>query len=874
VAVDDFYVRGGAVGLLLGGGGVAAALVAAVACIARGRKGVHRDRWAWMLLAASAGLFGAGVVAWLIAGEEDAGWPQSAALLAACLVAGGAATLMPGAPPHASGRGRTLVDGLIVAASALLVAWTLGLDDLYRDAPGSAPGLVTSVALAYVALAACIVVMATRARSAARPGLVTLSLAFAALALGSAGLAYLTLGGSAGEARLLYAGWAVGWVLVARAALGGVSQRRSDEIEPGLPTRASVFVPSVPFAIALLAAAAAGARGEFTGFLIWCGAAIVVLIVARQVLALVENISFWRRLERKVEARTEEVRHTEARFRSLVQNSSDVIAVIAADGTVRYQSPSTRAIFGVSPVEPAGRAPLELFHEQDLPRLRAVASELAKKPAATASVECRVRHRDGGWRHVEAMVSNLLADPAVRGFVVNARDITERKQLEEQLTHRAFHDPLTNLPNRALFGDRLDHALRRVSGSSESIAVLFLDLDQFKDVNDSLGHGTGDDLLTAVADRIHACLRPGDTVARFGGDEFAILIDAAATALEAGRVAELVLRQLEPPVDVGGRQVRIRGSVGIATSDTAGPSAEELLSAADVAMYTAKGKGGGGYEFFQPSMHESLVERLELEENLRDAIARDEFVLDYQPVVSLKTRAVRGVEALIRWGHPSRGLLDPERFIGLAEDTGLMVPIGRWILRAACRQAAEWQERFAGEPSRIIVVNLSATQLTDPELVEDVQLALIASGLNPTSLVLEITESAIVESPTGTARLRQLHELGVRISIDDFGTGYSALSYLRRLPIDLLKIDRVFLEGIERGSQQAAIVEAMIKMCHSLGITSVAEGVERAEEAEELERMGCTLAQGFYFERPMPPDRITRLLATGDAIDPDRTPTA
>jgi diguanylate cyclase (GGDEF)-like protein/PAS domain S-box-containing protein len=787
-------------------------------------------------------------------------------VLSAGVLGAAGMAILPGTPPHASGRARTFVDALIVAASALFVGGTLGLGDLYRVSSTPHPGLMVAVGIGYVALASGVIVIATRARPSARGALLSAAAACSALAVGTVGLAYLALGGSAAIIALLLAGWPLGWLLIVHGARRVLDGSRPDDLEPGLPTRASVFVPSLPFAVALAAGAGAAVRGDFTPFLIWNGTAIVILIVARQVLALVENISFWRRLQRKVEARTEEVRRSEARFRSLVQHSSDVITVIGGDATVRYQSPSTQAVLGHSPCKPGDQAPANVVHPNDLPHIRAVATELAKTPGATASVECRLRHRDGGWRYVEAIASNRLGDPGVEGFVINARDITERKQLEEQLTHRAFHDPLTNLANRALFADRLEHALKRATRSDGLLAVLFLDLDQFKNVNDTLGHGTGDELLTTVAHRVESCLRPGDTVARLGGDEFAVLIEQVENPLEAARVAELVLKALEPPVSVAGKEIRIRGSIGIATSDAVGAGAEELLSAADVAMYTAKGKGKGGYEFFEPSMHRSLVERLELEENLHEAIAREEFALDYQPLVSLKTRSVRGVEALVRWEHPARGLLGPHHFIALAEDTGLMVPIGRWVLQTACRQAQEWQTLFPDAPSRMTVVNLSPTQLKDPNLVRDVEAALDDSALDPRSLVLEITESAVVESASAIEKLQRLRDLGVRLSVDDFGTGYSSLSYLRRLPVDIVKIDRVFLEDMARGSQQAAIVEAMITLCRSLGITPVAEGVERPEQAEELERLGCSLAQGFYFERPVPPKRIVQLLASGDAL--------
>jgi diguanylate cyclase (GGDEF)-like protein/PAS domain S-box-containing protein len=580
-----------------------------------------------------------------------------------------------------------------------------------------------------------------------------------------------------------------------------------------------------------------------------------------QILALVENISFWRRLEAKAGAKTDDLRRSEARFRSLVQHASDVITVIDARGKVGYQSPSTFAVFGYEPDEIEGRIRTDLIHDADITRATAAAEELFKSPGSTVSVEGRIRSRTGGWRHVEAIATNLLHDPAVEGLVVNTRDITERKQLEEALTFRAFHDPLTNLPNRALFADRLAHALQRSARRADSIAVLFLDLDEFKNVNDSLGHGRGDELLAAVGARLLNCMRDTDTVARLGGDEFAILIEDVDDAAGAASMAKRILAALETSLQVGEQQVIARASMGIAVSPEAGTTAEELLRAADVAMYAAKANGRGRFEFFERSMRVALLERMELETDLRDAVDRDQLFLEYQPIVSLDQETIRGTEALVRWRHPKHGVLPPGSFIGLAEERGIMGSIGSWVLRTACAQASEWRRRFPrGAPPRM-VVNLSTTQLEHPGLVEDVELALLESGLDPESLVLELTESVVLESETAIAKLGQLREWGVRVSIDDFGTGYSSLSYLRRLPLDILKIDRSFIDGLDQVAHQSAIVEAILVMCSRLGIEPVAEGVEREAEAKELRRLHCGLAQGFYFERPISPERIAELLA-------------
>jgi diguanylate cyclase (GGDEF)-like protein/PAS domain S-box-containing protein len=865
---------------MIGGGpglaGVLAAAGAAIAAVACGWAARRSGRGGtpWLLLCACALMwFGASGTrlatgSWSLGGHVGFALVLSAALLALLGL-----LRLPGATPHSSGQARTLVDGLIVGGSALFVAWSLGLDDLYRRAPSALASPAVGETVSDLVAASAALVVLTRARPAARRRLALLAAGFGALAIADGARAAVVLSHSTGAGRLLLFGWALAWLLIAGAALRFAPTRDGEGLTPGLPTRASVLIPSAPFALGLVFASASAARGRFGPFLIWNGVAVMVLIVARQIFALLENISFWRDLEAKVEARTAALERSEARFRSLVQHSSDIITVLASDGTLRYESPSMRTVFGHQAASFGPGPPLGLVHPDDAPRVAAAVHELRRRPGASASIEGRVRHRDGGWRHVEAIVTNLLEDETVAGFVVNTRDITERKGLEEQLTHRAFHDPLTDLANRALFSNRLQHTLSRSIRTGNAIAVLFLDLDDFKYVNDSLGHGSGDDLLIAVARRLEECTRPADTVARLGGDEFAVLVEELDEVLDVTRVADRILAALAPPVTLGGREVFVRGSVGIATNRIAAITAEELLRNADVAMYAAKARGKGGYELFEPSMQSALMERVELENDLRGALEREEFELDYQPIVSLEGHRIVGVEALIRWQHPAEGRLAPGRFIHLAEQSGLIVPITRWVLGHACRQTREWEGSFAAARELTLAVNLSARQLEDPGLIEDVAQALGRSGLEPHRLVLEVTEGVLVEqSDTTITRLQELRHLGVRVAIDDFGTGYSSLGYLRTLPVDLLKLDRVFMADLRRGSSQAALVGAVVAMARSLQLTSVAEGVEHPDQATELHRMGCELAQGFYLARPASPGAIAPLLAAGK-LSPRRTTT-
>lgn len=442
------------------------------------------------------------------------------------------------------------------------------------------------------------------------------------------------------------------------------------------------------------------------------------------------------------------------------------------------------------------------------------------------------------------------------------RDITERKVLERQLVHQAFHDQLTGLPNRALFLDRLEHALARAARQQRTLAVLFLDIDRFKAVNDSLGHAIGDHVLVAIAERLGRCMRPEDTIARLGGDEFVILVEDLTHASEALGIAERIQVSLHTPFTVAGREVMATTSIGIALSEVGQERAADLLRDADTAMYRAKSTGKAHYEIFNPSMHTHIVERLELETDLRRAIERGELRVYYQPALALATGQIAGLEALVRWEHPRRGLISPANFIPLAEETGLIVPLGRWVLAEACRQARIWHERFPSHPPFHISVNLSARQLQQPKLVEEVTHILQETGLPPGSLMLEITESVLMEAAEANrAILEQLRRLKVRIAIDDFGTGYSSLSYLRRFPVDVLKIDRAFVNGLEQNAEDTAIVKTVVMLAHILGLEVVAEGVETAAQLAQLQALECEFGQGYYFAKPLPGEAIEALLA-------------
>lgn len=684
---------------------------------------------------------------------------------------------------------------------------------------------------------------------------------------------------------------------------------------------------------------------------------------------------------------------SEARFRSLIQNALDIVTIVSADGPVRYVSPAIERILGYQPDDMITLNGFDLVHPDDQPSIDATFLAARNDPTLTPSVRFRFRHKDGSWRWLDMTVTNLLADPAVGGFVVNSRDITERKaaedalrqsesglaeaqrlthvgswkwymganhatwsdelyrilgttpeecpasyerylefvppedrgrmqaifqqmlvtrqafehehrlvetdgvtkviaatgsvfldaegrvagvrgtvqdisdrkRLESELRHQAFHDSLTDLPNRPGFMLRLDEALRAASQGNQTVAMLFLDLDRFKVVNDSLGHFFGDQVLVAVSERLTAILRDADTLARFGGDEFAVLLSGEMLPDEAEKVAYRILVAFDVPFAVNGRELFITPSIGIAFQSSALTGAMHLLQAADVAMYHAKATGPAGYAVFHPGMNTRAVERLELETDLQRAVERNELVLHYQPKVDLATGAIVAVEALLRWQHPTHahGLLQPGDFLQLAEETGLIVPIGRWVLVEACHQAVAWRATSVGFADCLMCVNLSAREFRQPDLVAHVAQALAETDLVPGALELEITEQVLVDDDEALASLVHLRKLGVHLALDDFGTGHSALSSLRRLPIEALKIDRSFVQDMVTDRNTLAVVQAVTALAHDLGMQVIAEGVETESQLNAVRGLGIDIVQGAYFAPALPATDCQEVLATG-----------
>jgi len=564
----------------------------------------------------------------------------------------------------------------------------------------------------------------------------------------------------------------------------------------------------------------------------------------------------------------------EARFRSLTQAASDAILSADANGFIVFWNSAAQQIFGYTATEAVGQPMGLLVSPHERENSLAIAAE---PPECTTQLEGR--RWDGSTFPMELTLSKWR-DGEEEFYTGIVRDITQQKSLEEQLAHQAFHDSLTGLANRALFRDRVSQAVFRGSRRGVLPAVLFIDIDNFKSINDGISHEVGDGLLRVIALRLSEAIRTSDTCARVGGDEFAVLVEAngsGSVVSDAAHMAERIFESLRVPCDVNGSEIVVGVSIGIAVARV-GDDDADLLRNADLAMYRAKARGKGRYEVFEPALHQAVRKRLELETELRRSIEqairgtptpgeRPPFVMHYQPIATLATGYISKVEALVRWDHPRRGLVPPMEFIPIAEEMGLIVPLGRWILREACRQTRAWQRAYAtsGLPQAIgVTVNLSARQLLQPELPSDVAAALRDSGLPAGCLTLEMTESMLIEDSNAVlARLRALKALGIRLAIDDFGTGYSSLAYLERFPVDLLKIDKSFVDKIGAGLE-SPLARAMIGLGRELGIAVVAEGIETHRQWSSLRDLGCEMGQGFYLSRPLPPSLLTEAMVSRD----------
>lgn len=566
------------------------------------------------------------------------------------------------------------------------------------------------------------------------------------------------------------------------------------------------------------------------------------------------------------EAAEQEVRGREQRFRALLANATDIIVVFDPDGHTSYVSPAFERILGY---ESAAVFQLgdELVHPEDLPKMHDAFATSLLNPGESVWLEARLCDAGGDWHSFEIGIRNLLDDPSVAGMVGNLRDVTERRLFEQQLEYQARTDALTQLPNRRAFLERLDISLRQAAADDQSVAVLFLDVDRFKLVNDSLGHEVGDRLLVEIARRLRDTLRPGDTVARFGGDEFTVLLEDIRSARDAVAVADRIDRAVREPILVGGRELVCTSSVGIAVAMGGDSQPDDLLREADLAMYMAKEKGRSCYEVYDEFSQPAMIERLELEADLWHAVDSDALSVHFQPDVALADHRIVTLEALVRWEHPTRGMLAPDAFVPFAEESNLILAIDRFVLREACVRVVEWEALPGMHDDMRISVNLSPRFVRQSEAVDEVVAVLRETGADPRRLQLEITERiALVDDAATVETLRQLRNLGVAIAIDDFGTGYSSLGYLKQFPIDVLKLDKSFVDALESGPSDQAIAQAVITMGHAMGMRVTAEGVEHAEQATTLRGLGCDSAQGFHFAAALSPVEVTRLLQDPEPI--------
>jgi diguanylate cyclase (GGDEF)-like protein/PAS domain S-box-containing protein len=760
------------------------------------------------------------------------------------------------------------LDTMIAAWAGAMVVWHLVLYPIGHAAGASLPQIALALVLPAGDLSLVLLAIGlsrVRMRGISQTAMRLLILAFACVFATDVSVAIMSLAPSppAEAAAELSRSWF--WIVIAMIWLVLMRQREAGA-EAGAETIPSIsWLPYAAVTVAFLIPAIV-AWNDLPALQqhVPASGLLILFVLLRLAAAARQNAGL---------VASSAANRAAAHFRGLVQNASDVVALTDADSRVRYVTPSATKVLGHEPETLAGTPLTELLHPDDATGALAMLAEVAATPGTTRQAEWRLRRADGSYCEAEILISNMLAVPEVGGLVLTVRDIGERKALERQLTFQALHDPLTGLANRTLFADRVEHALTRSGRRLGTVAVLFLDLDDFKRINDSHGHGVGDRLLVAVAARIAAVMRIGDTAARLGGDEFAVLLEDLGDAAEAQLVAQRLQEALTAPFDLEGKQAFVSASIGVALGRGMELDQTELQRNADTAMYVAKAKGKQRSEMFDPRMQRDVRDRLVLEVELRRAIDRNEFLVYYQPVWATESRRVVGVEALVRWQHPGRGLLAPAEFLTVAQESGLIVPIGRFVLREACRQAVAWDRAGGPTAGLTIAVNLSPRQLHEADLVETVVGALADAGLPAERINLEITEAILVDdSPAIVELLRRLKALGLRISIDDFGTGYSSLSYLRRLPIDTLKIAKPFVDVVTNGTKDQALARAVVALARSLQLEVIAEGIEQEAQLDLLVGMGCELGQGYLVSRPVPADQL--LAVASFAPDARRQPQA
>jgi len=858
-------------------GQVLTPLAAVAACWWTSRRSSGRERRAWTLIAAGALSWGIGQALWTIDEVVLGHQPVSPSpcdvgfLLAPVLIVAGL-LLFVDTPAGSLSWVRGAFEGLLISSGLLVAVWTILLAPV--AAASHDPFSEQAVALAYPLLDAVAVsalaFLATRRCSHEFGRLSILAMGVVALAVADSSFWYLTTVKNYDNVNPTDAGWFAGFLLI---AFGAVAVQRGPGQDPTIRPRTlrpGWMLSAGPELVALLGLAAAAVDrmivggGAFGRPTVWILVGLAGVALAHSLSVVAENHALTCDLEDRVTQRTEALARRERHFAALVEHSSDIIAVISPELVITSVSSGVRDVYGWSADAIAGHH-LEAFGDRFLPLCDA-ALRSADTPGRVERFTWDLFDGSGRQRFAESQVTNLVDDPDIGGYVVNTRDVTDQTLLERELRHQAFHDSLSGLANRALFHDRAERALaraRRGDGSTR-VAVMIIDLDGFKHVNDSLGHLAGDVLLCGAAEQLLGVAGADDTVARLGGDEFAVLIEDLTSPDTAIDLADRMRTRLSDATVVDRSDIRLTASVGVAVAEDATSSVTDLVRDADIAMYVAKHKGKNTVCLFEPWMRDRARARFQLQSEFSRALERREFAVYYQPTYEMRTGRLEGFEALIRWRHPARGLIPPDQFISLAEETGFIVPLGRWVLHEAMRQTVSWSRSLGDGRALTIAINVSARQIRDGVLAEDVRAAIDDAGIAPDRIVIEVTESMLVHDPTEVADvLASLKTLGVRIAIDDFGTGYSSLAYLQNLPIDILKVDKAFVSALKEDETDSdRLVGAILNLARTLGLRTVAEGIEEPGQAAMLLSGGCDIGQGFLWAPPLTADDAWALLAS------------
>lgn len=829
---------------------LAVSIWATVTILGASRRCQGRERYAWLVMAAGTAVWAVGQVFWswyslILRTDPPMASPMDALFLAAPLFWTASMLTFVIAPAGLWSRIRGALEAIMVVGAAFVPAWILILEPVASQSTESR--LVVTVNIFYPVLdllvlgAALFTLTRPRLQTAGRLGIA----AWGLLVMSGADTTYwyLTTTGRFQHSNATDSLWIMGFVLL---ALGVGTRPRTRPQESTLGRRWWLTMsPSLVYGVGLITTfliltAAHGYRVNA-----WELAAIITLALLgtmQSFAVMIENHYLTDGLENTVIRRTAELAARERYFQSLGRQSSDIVAVVDPDGTISWVSNAVEGLYGLLPSHFMGSQ----IHER--PSLAALSAAIR---AGRPEVQWELTDNHGRTRWAHSTISDLRSDDDVGAFVINTRDVTDQVVLEQQLRHQAFHDPLTGLPNRVLFAERLTQALNRARSTRELVAVAVIDLNGFKVVNDSHGHHAGDSVLRSVATRLATILGDGVTVARLGGDEFAVLFDRVDSVADAERLGNEIVGHLRHDVVLGSTTFRTSGSVGVALAlPGVEVTVDRLLRDADIAMYRAKSSGSSTAVVFAEEMHQQAQQRYTLESELNMALERDEFRVYYQPVYCLTKNEIRGFEALLRWEHPERGVIGPFDFIPIAEATGLIVPIGEWVLRTAIHQLADWARVFGDKGRLTMAVNVSVGQLRSDRIVELLREEVAAAGIDPTRLTVEITESMVVtEDRAVVERLRAISDLGVRLAIDDFGTGYASIANLRRLPIDVLKIDRQFVAEADVPGEN--LLGPIVQIGNAFGLTTVAEGIETVAQLERLRELGYQLGQGYLFAPPV-----------------------